>query len=576
LLLSDFSDVNVLIFWLVKSVKSVKFGYRVNESEMPRGDPSQDRAAVVGIAIQRGGRPRRGTRPESHAMNPTRTTAALVRLLALVLLAAPAPGRADEPAKPALKSESFDKDPGWEAHNNRIVPERVPTVTQDFGYSKTKFAGKAAGEMGGHVTRASEPAFYADKIGPKTLDDKLSASGTFALTKTTAGGGIFFGFFRAEQPGAGGRPTNSLGLDMDSERGGARLAVRLMTGQNQSCGTFVTPFLPGKFRPTPIRNDGTRYRWTLDYDPRGAGGRGQFQFTIRGDAPKPGEFSSTNIPGSHKEEARRRFPDVTAFSVDLPEGYKKQGTTFDHFGLMNMMKPGGAMTIYFADLQYDGRTQDFSQDPKWDAAGNHATYKAKDVGGAHDFGFSATNHAGGKAGEVGGTFWRSGKYGYYADKVGPLSLDDRLEARGRVVLKSGGPDSDMFLGWFNSSNKEESPTQAGHFLGVHVGGPTRVGHYFHPSLTTATGTRVQAKTGPVLTPGKVYDWSLVYDSAAENGTGAVTVTLGTESVTLPLRKGVKAQGATFDRFGLFTSTIGGQIVRIYLDDLKYTATRPAR
>jgi hypothetical protein len=500
-------------------------------------------------------------------------------LRCLALLAALAAGSgyggADDRPKPAIKTESFDKDPAWEGHNNRIVPERAPKVTQDFGYSKTNFAGKAAGELGGKITRAAEPAYYADKIGPVTLDDKLSASGTFALTKTSAGGGIFFGFFRAEQPAGGGRPTSSLGMNMDCERDGARLAVRLITGTNQSCGTLVTPFIPGKFRPTPIRNDGTRYQWTLDYDPEGAGCRGQFKFTLRGDAPKPGEYSGTDIPESHKEEARRRFPDVTAFTVDLPEGYRKQDTKFDHFGLMNMTKPGGWMNIYFDDLQYLGRGQDFSEDPKWDASGNRATYQAKDVAGAHDFGFSATSHAGGKAGEVGGTFWRSGKYAYYADKIGPLSLDDRLEASGKVVLKSGAPDSDMFLGWFNSANKDEPPIKAGHFLGVHVGGPTRVGHYFHPSLATAKGTRSQAAAGPVLTPGKVYNWSLVYDPAAEDGNGAITVTLDKESVTLALKKGIKAQGGSFDRFGLFTSNIGGQIVRIYLDDLKYTAARPA-
>jgi hypothetical protein len=234
------------------------------------------------------------------------------------------------------------------------------------------------------------------------------------------------------------------------------------------------------------------------------------------------------------------------------------------------------MTIYFDDLHYLGRAQDFAEDPKWDAAGNRKTYQSKDAAGAHDFGFTPTNHAGGRAGEVGGTFWRSGKYAYYADKVGPLSLADRLEASGKVMLQSGAPDSDMFLGWFNSANKDEPPTQAGHFLGVHVGGPTRVGHYFHPSLATAKGTRAQAPAGPVLVPGKVHDWSLVYDPAAEGGTGAVTVTLDKESVTLPLKKGVKAQGASFDRFGLFTSNIGGQIVRIYLDDLKYTAAGPGR
>src|SRR5207237_6771973 len=167
----------------------------------------------------------------------------------------------------------------------------------------TNFGGKAAGELGGQVTRAAEPAYYADKIGPVTLDDKLSASGTFAVTKTSGGGGVFFGFFRAAQPTGGGRPTSSLGLDMDCERGGARLAVRLITGRNQSCGTFVNPFIPGKFRPTPIKNDGTRYRWTLDYDPAAAGGRGRFKFTIHSEAHKPGEYSNADIPESHKEKA---------------------------------------------------------------------------------------------------------------------------------------------------------------------------------------------------------------------------------------------------------------------------------
>jgi hypothetical protein len=216
--------------------------------------------------------------------------------LPLATFAISLPAIAALAAPPAIKSESFDNDPGWEAHNNRIVPKIFPTVTQDFGYSISNIAGKSPGELGGNLTRAAEPAFYADRIGPMSLDDRLSASGTFALTKTTPGSGMFFGFFRAEQPGASGRPIGSLGLDMDCEHGGARLAVRLITAQNQSCGTFVTPYLPGKYRPTPLRNDGTRYTWKLDYDPRGADGNGRFTFTLHGDAPKPDEqaaFHST-------------------------------------------------------------------------------------------------------------------------------------------------------------------------------------------------------------------------------------------------------------------------------------------
>jgi hypothetical protein len=481
---------------------------------------------------------------------------------------------ADERPGPVLRTESFDRDPGWDAHNNRIVPAKYPTIVQDFKFSRTNFAGEAPGEMGGQVWRAAEPAFYAARIGPRTLDDRLTASGTFAITRTTPGGGVFFGFFRAAQPGAGGRPIASLGLHLDSEHAGGRLAVRLITGQNQSCGTFITPFIPGKFRPTPIRNDGTRYAWTLDYDPQAGGGRGRFTFTLRSDAHTPGEMEKADLPESFRQEAHGRFPSTTTFAVDLPEGYRRQETRFDHFGLMNMMKAGGWMTIYFDDLHYDGRSEDFADDPHWDASGNRLTYQATDVGGAHNFGFSGTNHAGGRSGELGGTFWRAGPYGYYADRVGPLSLEHRLEAHGRVVLEAGAPDSDMFLGWFNSAERERPPNEAGPFLGVHVGGPTRVGHYFHPAFATATGTRGLADGGPVLWPGKVYEWSLVYDPTAAGGQGAIRVTLGDEPVTLVLKKGIKAQGARFDRFGVFTSTIGGQVVKIFLDDLSYTASPP--
>jgi hypothetical protein len=88
---------------------------------------------------------------------------------------------------------------------------------------------------------------------------------------------------------------------------------------------------------------------------------------------------------------------------------------------------------------------------------------------------------------------------------------------------------------------------------------------------TAKAVRAQAAAGPILAPNKAYEWSLVYDPSAENGKGAIHVTLGKESVTLPLRQGIRKQGGRFDRFGMLTSNIGGQIVRVYLDDLTYTA-----
>ena len=210
---------------------------------------------------------------------------------------------AEAPSSPTLKTEHFDRDPGWEGHNNRIVPKKARMVKQDFGYSATHFAGKDAGEMGGRIQRSSTPAFYAAPLAPaRTLDAKLSASGSFAVTGSQGGAGVFFGFFNSHQPGGSGRAIGSLGLDFDFEGSGGRLAVRMITGGNKSCGTFITPFIPGKFPPTPIKNDGTRYHWTLDYDPQGA-----------------------------------------------------EGASLDRFGLFNVMVGGHMVKIYLDDLTYTAR-----------------------------------------------------------------------------------------------------------------------------------------------------------------------------------------------------------------------------
>src|SRR5262249_60684192 len=103
----------------------------------------------------------------------------------------------------AVKEEHFDRDPGWEGFNNRIVPKRIPTVTQGFGYSPTHFAGKEIGEMGGLVTRSTTPASYADKIAVKTLNEPLSAPGAFAVTASSGNSAAFFGWFNPAQPRGG-------------------------------------------------------------------------------------------------------------------------------------------------------------------------------------------------------------------------------------------------------------------------------------------------------------------------------------------------------------------------------------
>jgi hypothetical protein len=504
--------------------------------------------------------------------------AAIVVALAFAMLPESAPVANNAlAAETGAKVERFDNDPGWEGLKNRIRPKNPKQVEQKFAYSPTNIAGKAQGEIGGTIWRDSKLAWYADKISPKTLDDRLTASGTFALTATSGSSGAFFGWFK-EQEGNGRQ--NTLGFRLAGQGSGARITFQLVTAKNQACGTKITPWVVDKskprgqgrkYRPPSIKNDGTRYTWHMEYDPEANDDNGQMRFTIRSNRDQREEFEGKT------------------FTVDLPEGYKDHGTTFDRFGFTNSMRPGNSLTIYFDDIEYDGVHQDFSADPNWIGVNNHARYERKEEGGAHDFGFSQeSSFAGGSPGELGGMLWRSGEYAYYADRVGPLSLEDRLEARGRVVLEVGPPDSGMHLGWFNGAEREFSPPQAGSFVGVKIGGPTRVGHYFVPSYATRPAQKVtkdpmlqhpknisvERGTGPVLEPRKKFDWKLVYDPEANDGGGAITVTLGDESVTLPLKPGDKAKGAQFDRFGLFTVNRGGSFVRIYFDDLAYTAESP--
>ncbi len=146
------------------------------------------------------------------------------------------------------------------------------------------------------------------------------------------------------------------------------------------------------------------------------------------------------------------------------------------------------------------------------------------------------------------------------------------------MLEVGAPDSGMFFGWFQSGSNEAAPDQAGNFLGVKVAGPSRVGHCFAPAYTTPKPTARVAGKSPLLVPGRTCDWSIIYDPAANGGMAALRVTLDNDSTTLNFKKGDKAEGGHFDRFGLFTlhNDGGHGQVKIFFDDLHYTAASKTR
>src|SRR6185503_20250013 len=87
-------------------------------------------------------------------------------------------------------------DPGWDGRNNRATDPAPKQIVQNFGFSGSSTnAGGAAGEIGGFITPAGEPAFYGKVIPPASFDEPLSASGV--LNVPQGGGHTLIGFFNA-------------------------------------------------------------------------------------------------------------------------------------------------------------------------------------------------------------------------------------------------------------------------------------------------------------------------------------------------------------------------------------------
>src|SRR5205814_1530022 len=75
----------------------------------------------------------------------------------------------------AVRQESFDHEPAdWEGVNNRNKVFEPKTVEQNFGYSATSHVGGPAGEIGGRINPAGEPAYYGYRLPtPLNLDSPM-------------------------------------------------------------------------------------------------------------------------------------------------------------------------------------------------------------------------------------------------------------------------------------------------------------------------------------------------------------------------------------------------------------------
>ena len=459
----------------------------------------------------------------------------------------------------AERTEHFDKDPSWDSVNNRALTPAKRTIRQDFGFSKTDHAGGKVGEIGGFITAAAEPAYYAKKIDSKTFDDALSASGRLLCQGKQFH--VLVGFFNANTVNEW-RTPNSIAIRLLG-RGDVYFAyVEYCTGKwragGDSPGGFTT-VRDAKSGRSGLRGfrTGAAVEWSIKYDPMGNNGTGSITVTLGGE---------------------------TAV-CHLSAGHKTDGAKFNRFGLLNVSKSSnGGGDVWLDDISMNGEHDSFDRDPNWDGLNNRMTYETTDIRPRFDFGYSPTQFAGGQGkGELGGLVFRGDcrykdRLAAYGDRLSLLTLEKPLKASGKAALRRGVSDSTTLLGFYHSTDSlEVNPSQSSgwprSFLGVAVEGPSREGFLFYPAYRVrgdGQGNAGGDNRPHILPDGKSHDWSLEYDPAAAGGHGRIVVTFDGKPVTLDLGDGHRKAGARFDRFGLVTTWIDGNAQRVYFDDLTYT------
>lgn len=455
----------------------------------------------------------------------------------------------------AEKTEHFDRDPRWDAHNNR--PTSPPReIKQDFGYSRTDHCGRGAGEIGGFIQPSAEPAYYASPIERKTLADPLTASGVLNIPDGAAH--VLLGFFNRGTLKEW-RTPNTIAIRL-SGRGDHFLAwLEYATSKWRAGGDSPKGFArvdPETGRGAQLKFPAGKrsYPWTLRYDPAGNGGAGSITATIG---------------------------DETAI-CNLEPGHRMDGATFDRFGLMNLVKhadSGG--NVWLDDIEVLGRKESFALDPRWEALNTRRTYQTFDIRPRFDFGYSATQFAGGeRPGELGGMLYRGdGRYpekmAFYGDPLpAPLDMKRPLRIRGKVAMRRGVTDSTVLLGFFNRQkspaiNPSQDTGLPYDFFGVAIEGPSSEGFLVYPCYRVPDGSRAEPRLfleNRIYPDGRSHTFSMDYDPQQ----GRVTVRLDGGSGSFEVPAADREAGVTFDRFGIVTTRIDGNGQHVYWDDLTYT------
>ncbi len=218
------------------------------------------------------------------------------------------------------------------------------------------------------------------------------------------------------------------------------------------------------------------------------------------------------------------------------------------------------------------KSEDFTTNPGWDEFANRIV--------PQDFGYSATNIAGGTIGEAGGRFVRA-TLAMYADNVGALDPSDttlRMTGTGILTGEDDTPNGNLMIGWFDKfSDLHWEPDQPDNFIGFR--------NDEQSLYLSVSGVGFNFRVNPELidmyTP---FTYDLTYDPTGNGGNGSLSGTfeitsggvLETVHPTLDFPAGIKDSFNDLNRFGLFTLWIPGSenTAEFFFDDITYTASPP--
>ncbi len=224
------------------------------------------------------------------------------------------------------------------------------------------------------------------------------------------------------------------------------------------------------------------------------------------------------------------------------------------------------------------RLQDFATDPGWDRLNNRSEKPNKRTI-KQDFGYHTSQHAGGeRAGEIGGFITPAGEAAYYAKPLKEADLSQGLTASGKLACT--GRQFNVLIGFFHTGALKEWRTPNTIALRIYGRGEKFYAYVEYATAKWRAGGDSPQPFPSMQSPnrhsdprgfaagGAVHDWSLRYDPHANNGLGAITVTLDQETSVCHLDPGHKADGGRFNRFGILNvvkhADSGGEI---WLDDL---------